>query len=156
MAKRKTSEQGNPDARPSALEWLMSHKQPKLLPTPWLTDAELEDFTEAVLVAQRLLGKGFRHVAHVERWGVPGDKQDGIRISSCSRSLPGADRPDGRRAPARRRRGLVARPGGRSVDSPCSVISPHESLPVFEPLRLQYSSPARRTAGAASGRALPW
>ncbi|TQM57856.1 hypothetical protein [Humibacillus xanthopallidus] len=78
MAQRKTSEHGNPDERPSALEWLMSHKQPKLLPTPWLTDAELEDFTEAVLVAQRLLGIGVRHVAHVERWGVPGDKQDGI------------------------------------------------------------------------------
>ncbi len=78
MAKRKRSKEASLEERPSALEWLMSHKQPELLPTPWLTDAELEDFTEAVLVAQRLLGKGVRHVAHVERWGVPGDKQDGI------------------------------------------------------------------------------
>jgi len=78
MAKKKKPEQGNPDERPSALEWLMSQKQPELLPTPWLTDAELEDFTEALLVAQRLLGANVRHVAHVERWGVPGDKQDGI------------------------------------------------------------------------------
>lgn len=78
MSKRKTTAQGNADERPSALEWLMSHKQPELLPTPWLTDAELEDFTEALLVAQRLLGANVRHVAHVERWGVPGDKQDGI------------------------------------------------------------------------------
>ncbi len=70
MAKRKKRTEGNLDERPSALEWLLSHKQPKLLPTPWLTDTELEHFTEAVLVAQRLLGSGVRHVAHVERWGV--------------------------------------------------------------------------------------
>lgn len=80
MAKKKTTGQGNPEERPSALEWLMSHKQPGLLPTPWLTDSELEDFTEALLVADRLLGADVRHVAHVERWGVPGDKQDGIDL----------------------------------------------------------------------------
>jgi hypothetical protein len=78
MAKKKANEEGKPDERPSALDWLMSHKLPEVLPTPWLTDAELEDFVEALLVAERLLGKGVRHVAHVERWGVPGDKQDGI------------------------------------------------------------------------------
>jgi hypothetical protein len=64
--------------RPSPAEWLSSDKHRDLLPTPWLTDAELEDFTEALLKAQPLLGATVRHVAHVERWGVPGDKQDGI------------------------------------------------------------------------------
>jgi hypothetical protein len=67
-----------PDERPLALDWLTSHKQPELIPTPWLTDTALEDFTEALLVSDRLLGRDVRHVAHVERWGVPGDKQDGI------------------------------------------------------------------------------
>jgi AAA ATPase domain len=74
MAKKRI----NPSERPSAVEWLTSNRWPALLPTPWLTDAELEDFTEALLTAQRLLGANVRHVAHIERWGVPGDKQDGI------------------------------------------------------------------------------
>jgi hypothetical protein len=74
MAKK----QNDPGERPTAIEWLTSHKWPRVLPTAWLTDAELEDFTEALLTAQRLLGANVRHVAHVERWGVPGDKQDGI------------------------------------------------------------------------------
>ncbi|MDQ0895778.1 hypothetical protein [Agromyces ramosus] len=64
--------------RPSAWEWLGAHKHAQLLPTPWLTDAELEDFVEVLLISERLLGSTTRHVQHVERWGVPGDKQDGI------------------------------------------------------------------------------
>lgn len=64
--------------RSTAWEWLSSDKHPRLLPTPWLTDAELEDFTETLLISQRLLGPATRHVRHIERWGVPGDKQDGI------------------------------------------------------------------------------
>jgi len=75
---KKTNGPGRAGERSSALEWLMSHKQPELLPTPWLTDEELEGLTEALLVADRLLGTNVRHVAHVERWGVPGDKQDGV------------------------------------------------------------------------------
>lgn len=79
MAKRKKPRNEDPPAqRTPALDWLMSHKQPELLPTPWLTDSELEDFTESLLMSQRLLGTAVRHVAHIERWGVPGDKQDGI------------------------------------------------------------------------------
>ncbi|WP_224785809.1 ATP-binding protein [Microbacterium caowuchunii] len=64
--------------RPSAWNWLTAHKHPQLLPTPWLSDTELEDFVEVLLFSERLLGKTTRHVQHVERWGVPGDKQDGI------------------------------------------------------------------------------
>lgn len=67
-------------ARSSPASWLTSDKHDDLLPTPWLTDTELEDFTEALLKAQPLLGPSLRHVAHVERWGVPGDKQDGIDL----------------------------------------------------------------------------
>ena len=74
MAKKRI----NPGERPPAVDWLTSNKWPALLPTPWLTDAELEDSAEALLTAQRLLGANVRHVAHIERWGVPGDKQDGI------------------------------------------------------------------------------
>jgi len=65
-------------SRPTAWEWVTSNKHPDLLPTPWLTDTELEDFTEALLVAERLLGENVRHVRHVERWGVLGDAQQGI------------------------------------------------------------------------------
>lgn len=64
--------------RPSAWEWLAAHKHPQLLPTPWLSDTELEDFVEVLLFSERVLGRTVRHVQHVERWGVPGDKQDGI------------------------------------------------------------------------------
>lgn len=64
--------------RQAAMDWLMSNASPDLLPTPWLTDVEFEDFTEALLKAQPLLGSNVRHVAHVARWGVRGDKQDGI------------------------------------------------------------------------------
>lgn len=74
MGKKKTAT----GDRPPAIEWLTSSKWPDLLPTPWLTDTEFEDFTEALLKAQPQLGVAVRHVAHVERWGVPGDKQDGI------------------------------------------------------------------------------
>lgn len=65
-------------SRPSPSEWLGAHKHPQLLPTPWLTDEGLEDFVEALLLSERLLGVAVRHVQHVERWGVSGDKQDGI------------------------------------------------------------------------------
>ncbi|WP_159803606.1 hypothetical protein [Arthrobacter zhaoguopingii] len=68
----------SPANRESAWDWLTAHKQPKLLPTPWLTDTELEDFIEVLLFSERLLGTAVRHVQHVERWGVSGDKQDGI------------------------------------------------------------------------------
>ncbi|GAA2926221.1 hypothetical protein GCM10010458_05180 [Microbacterium luteolum] len=64
--------------RPTAWEWLAGHKHPQLLPTPWLSDTELEDFVEVLLFSERVLGNAVRHVQHVERWGVPGDKQDGI------------------------------------------------------------------------------
>lgn len=61
-----------------AIAWRSSDKNADLLPLPTLSGAEFENFTEAVLKAQRFLGPDVRHVAHVERWGVPGDKQDGI------------------------------------------------------------------------------
>lgn len=67
-----------PLVRPSTTEWLASDKHRDLLPIPWLTDSEFEDFIEALLKAQPLLGASVRHVSHVERWGVAGDKQDGI------------------------------------------------------------------------------
>jgi hypothetical protein len=71
-------DRSSPAARPSAWEWLAAHKYPQLLPTPWLSDTELEDFVEVLLFSERRLGDTTRHVQHVERWGVPGDKQDGI------------------------------------------------------------------------------
>lgn len=71
---------GEPAVYPSAMEWLTAHKYPHLLPTPWLSDSELEDFVEVLLFSERLLGNAARHVQHVERWGVPGDKQDGIDL----------------------------------------------------------------------------
>lgn len=64
--------------RPDGMKWLSDDKHPDLLPLPWLSDSEFEDFTEALLKAHPSLGAHVRHVAHVERWGVPGDKQDGI------------------------------------------------------------------------------
>lgn len=64
--------------RAPLIDWLTSDKHQHLLPTPWLSDSEFEDFTEALLKAQVLLGQNVRHVAQVERWGVSGDKQEGI------------------------------------------------------------------------------
>jgi hypothetical protein len=64
----------------SAREWLLSDRHPLLLPTPWLSDRRFEDFVERLLKAQPLLGPQVRHVAVVSRWGVPGDKQDGIDL----------------------------------------------------------------------------
>lgn len=60
------------------MPWLSDDKHADLLPLPWLSDGEFEDFTEALLKAQPSLGAHVRHVAHVERWGVPGNAQDGI------------------------------------------------------------------------------
>ncbi|MCC3653925.1 restriction endonuclease [Streptomyces sp. S07_1.15] len=64
----------------AALGWLLSDRAPDLLPIPWLTDRRFEDFVERLLKAQPLLGMQVRHVAKVARWGVPGDKQDGIDL----------------------------------------------------------------------------
>lgn len=64
----------------SALTWLLDDRAPELLPTPWLSDRRFEDFVERLLKAQPLLGPQVRHVAEVARWGVPGDKQDGIDL----------------------------------------------------------------------------
>lgn len=66
--------------RGSALAWLLDDRAPELLPTPWLSDRRFEDFVERLLKAQPLLGPQVRHVAEVARWGVPGDKQDGIDL----------------------------------------------------------------------------
>lgn len=63
-----------------AMTWLSDDKHADLLPVPWLSDRQFEDFTEALLKAQPSLGAHVRHVAHVERWGVPGNKQDGIDL----------------------------------------------------------------------------
>ncbi|KQU68981.1 hypothetical protein ASC58_10065 [Phycicoccus sp. Root101] len=71
--------QGHQD-RQSALAWLFDDRAPELLPTPWLSDRRFEDFVERLLKAQPLLGPQVRHVAEVARWGVPGDKQDGIDL----------------------------------------------------------------------------
>ncbi|MEE6283200.1 AAA family ATPase [Georgenia sp. MJ170] len=62
------------------MAWLLDDRAPDLLPTPWLSDRRFEDFVERLLKAQPLLGPQVRHVAEVERWGVPGDKQDGIDL----------------------------------------------------------------------------
>ncbi|WP_207006070.1 restriction endonuclease [Nocardioides aromaticivorans] len=70
---------GDQDRR-SALAWLLDDRAPELLPTPWLSDRRFEDFVERLLKAQPLLGPQVRHVAEVARWGVPGDKQDGIDL----------------------------------------------------------------------------
>jgi len=64
----------------SALDWLLADRQPRLVPTPWLSDRRFEDFVEHLLKVQPLLGTSVRHVAEVARWGVPGDKQDGIDL----------------------------------------------------------------------------
>lgn len=66
--------------RRSALAWLLDDRAPELLPTPWLSDRRFEDFVERLLKAQPLLGAQVRHVVEVARWGVPGDKQDGIDL----------------------------------------------------------------------------
>jgi Restriction endonuclease len=66
--------------RESAAEWLLSDKYSKLLPTPWLTPYEFEEFVERLLWAQRLLGAVVRHVVKVERWGSSGDRQDGVDL----------------------------------------------------------------------------
>src|SRR6476469_6283978 len=70
---------GDQDRR-SALAWLLDDRAPELLPTPWLSDRRFEDFVERRLKAQPLLGPQVRHVVEVARWGVPGDKQDGIDL----------------------------------------------------------------------------
>lgn len=64
----------------SAMAWLLDDRAPDLVPTPWLSDRRFEDFVEGLLKAQPLLGSQVRHVAEVARWGVPGDKQDGIDL----------------------------------------------------------------------------
>jgi len=61
-------------------DWLLNDREHDLLPTPWLSDRRFEDFVERLLKAQPLLGAHVRHVAEVARWGVPGDKQDGIDL----------------------------------------------------------------------------
>ena len=66
--------------RESAVEWLLSDKHPKLLPTPWLSPYEFEEFLERLLRAERYLGAEVRHVVKVERWGTSGDKQDGVDL----------------------------------------------------------------------------
>ncbi|MFD7656016.1 hypothetical protein ACFV4N_18765 [Actinosynnema sp. NPDC059797] len=53
-------------------------KNPTLVPTPSLTAGQFEDFTERLLSAHRFCAPPVRKVARVERWGRPGDKQDGI------------------------------------------------------------------------------
>ena len=55
-----------------------SDKHPELLPTPRLSPAEFEDFTQRLLNAYRFCTDQIRHVTRVARWGRPGDKQDGI------------------------------------------------------------------------------
>ena len=49
-----------------------------LVPTPELTWQQFEDFTERLLAAHRFCSDNVVHVTRVERWGRPGDKQDGI------------------------------------------------------------------------------
>jgi hypothetical protein len=73
------SSAGDQDRR-LAMAWLLDDRAPDLLPTPWLSDRRFEDFVERLLKAQPLLGPQVRHVAEVARWGVPGDKQDGIDL----------------------------------------------------------------------------
>lgn len=62
------------------MAWLLDDRAHDLLPTPWLSDRRFEDLVERLLKAQPLLGAQVRHVAEVARWGVPGDKQDGIDL----------------------------------------------------------------------------
>lgn len=69
-----------PEARESAESWLLGDKNPRLLPTPWLTPYEFEEFVERLLMAQRHLGHRVRHVTRVDRWGVLGEKQEGIDL----------------------------------------------------------------------------
>lgn len=59
-------------------ELLLGDKHMELLPTPTLSSAEFEDFTEMLLRAHRFCSDEIRHVVRVARWGRPGDKQDGI------------------------------------------------------------------------------
>ena len=49
-----------------------------LPPTTGLSWSQFEDFTERLLSAHRGCAAPLRHVVRVERWGRPGDKQDGI------------------------------------------------------------------------------
>ena len=53
-------------------------KNPRMLPTPSLTSAEFEDFTDRLLSAHRFSPGLAQRVTRVERWGRPGDPQDGI------------------------------------------------------------------------------
>ncbi|MEU7613872.1 restriction endonuclease [Micromonospora sp. NPDC049204] len=53
-------------------------KNPRLPPTPSLSEYEFEDFTERLLSANRFCPGSARRVTRVERWGRRGDSQDGI------------------------------------------------------------------------------
>ncbi|WBB82127.1 restriction endonuclease [Micromonospora sp. WMMD882] len=53
-------------------------KNPRLPPTPSLSEYELEDFTERLLSASRFCSGSARRVTRVERWGRRGDFQDGV------------------------------------------------------------------------------
>jgi len=78
MPHHSSDQEQSPPQAESAWDWLLADRHPKLLPTPWLHDSELEDLVEALLFSERLLGSETRRVQHIERWGVSGDKQDGI------------------------------------------------------------------------------
>jgi len=81
MAKEAIAADKDPQAeRLAAPEWLLADKHLRLLPTPWLTPYEFEEFVERVLWAQRHLGPHVCHVARVDRWGTLGEKQDGIDL----------------------------------------------------------------------------
>ena len=81
MAKKATAGDDTAQAeRLAAPEWLLADKHRRLLPTPWLTPYEFEEFVERLLWAQRHLGPQVRHVARVDRWGSLGEKQDGIDL----------------------------------------------------------------------------
>ncbi len=49
-----------------------------LLPTREMTWQDFENFTERLLSAHRFCTDEVKHVARLQRWGRPGDKQDGI------------------------------------------------------------------------------
>lgn len=66
--------------REPASDWHLNDRNPDLLPTPRFSDRRFEDFVERLLKAQPLLGAQVRHVSEVARWGVPGDKQNGIDL----------------------------------------------------------------------------
>lgn len=50
----------------------------RILPTRGLTWQEFEEFIERLLSAHRFCTGQVRHVSRVQRWGRPGDTQDGI------------------------------------------------------------------------------